>query len=36
MEMAAKPSNSITEYPIMIERRKFKVILDISINLFIN
>ena len=31
MEMAAKPSNSITEYPIMIERKKFKVILNISI-----
>jgi len=27
MTMAAKPSNSVAEYPIMIERRKFKILL---------
>ncbi|SVE40575.1 uncharacterized protein METZ01_LOCUS493429 [marine metagenome] len=27
MARAAKPSNSVTEYPIMIERKKFKILL---------
>jgi hypothetical protein len=33
IEMAIRPSNNITEYPIIIENRKFKILLNKLIKL---